>query len=134
MGKFYTAMGLMSGTSLDGVDVSIIESDGNTDYSLVLDRYFAYDKELIQKLLNIRSKISNFDGLDKYLSEVKALEREITLFHAEAVNETLKKSGLSVDLIGFHGQTILHDPLQKISKQLGDGNLLSQLTKKKIVY
>ena len=57
MGKIYTALGLMSGTSLDGVDVSIINSDGNKEFSLILDRYFEYDKELVQKILKIRDKI-----------------------------------------------------------------------------
>ena len=127
-------MGLMSGTSLDGIDVSIIESDGNREFSSILDRYFEYDKELIQKILNIREKITNTDELDKYSKELKDLERKITLFHVEAVNETLESSKFSVDLIGFHGQTIFHDSEKKITKQLGDGNLLSQLTKKKVVY
>ena len=49
-------MGLMSGTSLDGVDVSIIESDGNREYSPILDRYFEYDRELTKKILKIRDK------------------------------------------------------------------------------
>ena len=57
MGKIYTALGLMSGTSLDGVDVSIIESDGNKEYIPILDRYFKYDSQIVKKLLNIRSKI-----------------------------------------------------------------------------
>ena len=134
MAKIYTAMGLMSGTSLDGVDVSIIESDGNREYSSVLDRYFEYDRELTQKVLKIRDKISNSNGLNRYLDDIKVLEREITLFHVKAVKETLKISKSDIDLIGFHGQTIFHDPNKKISKQLGDGKLLSQLTKKKVVY
>ena len=134
MGKIYTAMGLMSGTSLDGVDLSIIKSDGNREFSSILDRYFEYDKELINKLLIIREKITNSEVLTKYFDEINDLEREITLFHAKAVNETLKKLNSSVDLIGFHGQTIFHDPEKKITKQLGDGKLLSQLTKKKVVY
>ena len=134
MGKIYTAIGLMSGTSLDGVDVSIIESDGNREFSSILDRYFEYDKELIQKILNIREKITDPEKLDKYLDEIKNLERKITLFNAEAVKETLGISKSTVDLIGFHGQTIFHNPQKKITKQLGDGNLLSQLTKKKVVF
>ena len=50
MDEIYTAMGLMSGTSLDGVDVSIIKSDGNQEFSILIDKYFQYDEELTQKL------------------------------------------------------------------------------------
>ena len=134
MGKLYKAMGLMSGTSLDGVDVSIIETDGNREFSPILDRYFEYDKELIQKILTLREKILDPEKLNDYVDEIKDLERKITLFHVEAVKETIVKFKSSVDLIGFHGQTIFHDSKKKITKQLGDGNLLSQLLKKKIVY
>jgi anhydro-N-acetylmuramic acid kinase len=134
MEKIYTSLGLMSGTSLDGVDVSIIESDGNKEFFSIYDRYFEYDKEIIQKILNIRDKISSLEELNKHLDEIKDLEREITLFHAKAVEETLDISKSSVDLIGFHGQTIFHDSEKKVTKQLGDGKLLSQLIKKKVVY
>ena len=134
MGKIYTALGLMSGTSLDGVDVSIINSDGNKEFSLILDRYFEYDKELVQKILKIRDKIVDPEGLKRHIDEIQDLEREITLFHGKAVKETLSMTKSSIDLIGFHGQTIFHDPEKKITKQLGDGKLLSQLTKKKVVY
>ena len=112
MGKIYTAMGLMSGTSLDGVDVSIIESDGEREYLPIIDRYFEYDKELIQKISKIRDKISNSLEL-KNFDEINDLEREITLFHAKAVKETIEISKLGIDLIGFHGQTIFHKPEKK---------------------
>ena len=134
MDKIYKSMGLMSGTSLDGVDVSIIKSDGKREYSSILDRFFEYDRKLVKKALKIRDKISNFEGLITHLDEIKALEKDITLFHAKAVNDTLNTSKSDIDLIGFHGQTIFHDPKKKISKQLGDGKLLSQLIKKKVVY
>ena len=131
MAKIYTSMGLMSGTSLDGIDVSIIKSDGEREYSSILDRYFEYDRELIEKLLKIRDKIGNSDDLLKYFEEIRDLEREITLFHVKAVDETIRIFDADIDLIGFHGQTIFHDSKKKISRQLGDGKLLSQLTKKK---
>ena len=134
MGKIYTALGLMSGTSLDGVDASIIESDGSKEFSSILDRYFEYDKELIEKILILREKITDPEHLNWYFEEIKDIEREITLFHVEAIKKTLEISKSSVDLIGFHGQTIFHDPKKKITKQLGDGKLLSQLIKKKVVY
>ena len=134
MAKIYTAMGLMSGTSLDGVDVSIIESDGIREYRSILDRYFKYDSELIKKVLKIRDKISSSEKLTSYVDEIRVIEREITLFHVKAVKETIETSKIDIDLIGFHGQTIFHNSKNKISKQLGDGKLLSQLTKKKVVY
>ncbi len=134
MGNIYTTMGLMSGTSLDGVDVSIIRSDGQREYSSILNKYYKYGDVLIQKILKIREKISSPEDLIRYSSELNALERDITLFHSEVVNKTLKISKTTVDLIGFHGQTIYHNPVKKITKQLGDGKLLSQLTKKKVVY
>ena len=134
MGKIYTALGLMSGTSLDGVDVSIIQSDGNMEYSSILDRYFQYDHKLFKRIEKLRNKISSSEDLNTFSDEIKSLERDITLFNSKAVNETLKISKFAIYLIGFHGQTIFHDSNQKITKQLGDGGLLSQLTKKKVVY
>ncbi len=134
MGKIYTALGLMSGTSMDGVDTSIIKSDGNREYSIISDEYLEYNEEFYSKLINIRDKIFAENDLIRYSEEIQSLEREITLFHANIVNQILKKSKAESDLVGFHGQTIFHDPKNKITKQLGDGNLLSQLTKKKVIY
>ena len=134
MANFYTALGLMSGTSMDGVDVSIIRSDGNTEYSSILDKYFEYDDELIKKLIKIRDKITSSDQLETYKEEINSIEKDITLFNTNAVKETLAISKSKIDLIGFHGQTIFHAPNKKITKQLGDGKLLSQLTKTKVVY
>ena len=134
MEKIYTALGLMSGTSMDGVDASIIKSDGDREYSIKMDEYFEYGGELRQKLINIREKVLVVDDLKTHSDEIKSLEKEITLFHANAVNKILKTSKIEIDLIGFHGQTIFHDPSINITKQLGDGNMLSQLTKKLVVY
>jgi len=134
MGKIYTALGLMSGTSMDGVDASIIKSDGERVYSPLLDRYFEYGDKIRQKIISIRAKIIVSDHLIEHESEIKDIEREITLFHANVVNEILNNDKIDVDLLGFHGQTIYHDSKERISKQLGDGKLLSQLTKKKVVY
>ena len=134
MGKIYTALGLMSGTSMDGVDASIIKSDGERVYSPLLDRYFEYGDKIRQKIINIRAKIIVPDHLIEHEDEIKDIEREITLFHANVVNEIINNNKIDLDLLGFHGQTIYHDNKERISKQLGDGKLLSQLTKKKVVY
>ena len=134
MEKIYTALGLMSGTSLDGIDVSIIKSDGNNQYSPILNEYFKYDDKTIQKILMIRDKVSTSKDLNLYSKEINILEKDLTLFNAKAVKETIKNFKQSIDVIGFHGQTIFHDSDQKITKQLGDGKLLSQLTKRKVVF
>ena len=134
MGKIYTAIGLMSGTSMDGVDLSVIRSDGEDEYTHILDKYFEYDEKLHRKLVNLRGQIFNQKDLIKLSKELKILEREITIFHIKIIKEIETKCKDKIDLVGFHGQTIFHDPDNKTSKQLGDGNLLSQLTKKTVVY
>jgi len=134
MSKEYTALGLMSGTSMDGVDASIIQSDGETKYKVILDKYFEYPQVIYKHLTKLRDKIKSLKDLKKFLKEIKNIEKEITLFHARAVNQILKKTKVNVDFIGFHGQTIYHNAKERISKQLGDGNLLSNLTKKTVVY
>ncbi|MDA9665588.1 anhydro-N-acetylmuramic acid kinase [Candidatus Pelagibacter sp.] len=132
--KIYTAIGLMSGTSMDGVDVSLIRSDGFNQLINVLDEYFKYNETLHKKLIELRNLILTIDDLKLHDTRIKELEREITLFHSKIVSEISLKYKDEIDFIGFHGQTIFHNPDQKISKQLGDGKLMSQLVKKKVIY
>ena len=134
MDKIYTSLGLMSGTSMDGVDASIIQSDGNTEYSIILDRYFKYDNKFRTNLIKLRSKILYANDLKLYFREIKELERELTIIHAKIVKDILEEANINIDFIGFHGQTIFHDSNIKLSKQIGDGKLLSQMTKKTVIY
>ena len=128
----------MSGTSMDGVDASIISSPDGIQYDEQFNRYYEYDNDLYLKLSNLRDNIFNKKDLKKHSNDLKSIEKEITLFHAKIANDvqnSTKHSAISKhEIIGFHGQTILHNPEEKISVQLGDGKLLSQLTKKTVIY
>ena len=119
---------------MDGVDASIIQTDGKSKYKAILDKYFEYPKDIFKDLTTLRNKIKSSKDLKRFEKQIKSIEKEITLFHAKTANEIIKKNKVNVDFIGFHGQTIFHSPKAKITKQLGDGELLSALTKKKVVY
>jgi anhydro-N-acetylmuramic acid kinase len=124
----------MSGTSGDGVDASIIQSDGDYKYEVILDRYFKYSQKIYENIHNLKDKINNSRDLVNLSKEIQPIEKEITLFHAQSANEIIKEFKSNIDFIGFHGQTIFHNSKEKVSKQLGDGKLLSQLTKRIVIY
>ena len=132
MNEDYTSLGLMSGTSGDGVDASVIQSNGDTKYIAIKDKYYEYDSQIHGKIHKLKEKIHNLSDLKTFEKELRELEREITLFHAKVIKDITNY--FKIDIVGFHGQTIYHSPQEKISNQLGDGKLLFQLTKKKIVY
>ena len=131
MQKKWISLGLMSGTSGDGVDASLIYTNGLNRYELIKDKYFEYDSSIYRDIHSLKEKIHKIEHLDKFGKELKNLERRLTIFHAEIIKQ-LNISDETV--VGFHGQTIYHNPKEKISKQLGNGKLLHQLTNKQIVY
>jgi len=134
MEKIYTSLGLMSGTSMDGIDASIIRSNGEDKYEVVFDKYFKYGEEIYNELVDIRNKINSSRDLEINSILLSDIEKKITLFHASISKKIISDYSSNIDLIGFHGQTIFHNANEKISKQLGDANLLSGLLKKKVVY
>ena len=131
MQKNWISVGLMSGTSGDGVDASIMRTNGVDQYEIIKDKYFEYNTDIYKDIHNLKEKIYKIDDLKTFGKEINNLERKITIFHAEIIKEL----NVSNDaIIGFHGQTIYHNPKEKISRQLGNGNLLNQLTNKNIVF
>ena len=137
MGKIWTAIGLMSGTSMDGIDVALVRSDGDGLVERGASQFFAYDpamRDLLEVALETAKEITDRTARSGNLEHV---EQEITRLHVEAVKGFLQKQDLSVeavDMIGFHGQTVLHRPEIGLTVQLGDGDLLARETGIPVVY
>ncbi len=136
MNEKRTVLGLMSGTSLDGIDAAIIVSDGKQVFERGILHHQAYAPEFRDKLRHAldlaaitETRIS--DGF------FKDLEDELTDLHGEAVKGCLAANSAlagDVSLIGFHGQTIFHKPENKFTWQLGDGERLAGATGLDVVY
>lgn len=122
-GKVYRAIGLMSGTSLDGVDAAFLETDGD---GFVHPGSFVSLPYTDAERLKIRAALGKVDRTE----EVAEAELLVTEKHAEAV----KKLGQKAELIGFHGQTIYHNPAQKTTIQIGDPRLLAAETGMDVVF
>ena len=131
--KVFNALGLMTGTSIDGIDLSLIKSDGIAEFTSILNNFYEFDNNLRGKIIDLRDQLNSIEDLKKYSSDLSKLDREITLFYARLINDFFKNQTHDIDFVGLHGQTIFHDAEKKISLQLGDGKLLSQLTKKIII-
>jgi anhydro-N-acetylmuramic acid kinase len=118
------AIGLMSGTSMDGVDVAIIETDGEEIVTLGRTGFFPYaeaDRALLRRAAGDAVLLDDRNARPGCLALADAM---ITGRHAEAVEAFLAADSIdraTVDLIGFHGQTVLHRPGRRLTVQIGDG-------------
>lgn len=134
--KIKIAIGLMSGTSADGVDASIISTNGRKIFDfgdfLTID-YNKEERQLIKSAYRI--DLRNCSLEEKKL--VEKVSNIITEKHIYAVNAILEKMSLNsddVDVVGFHGQTIVHKPSENYTLQIGDAQKLCKETKIDVVY
>jgi anhydro-N-acetylmuramic acid kinase len=121
------AIGMMSGTSLDGVDVALLETDGEADVRPGAAMTLPYPPALRADLRSLLDQAEGLAADDKFLL---ATEQALTLHHVAAV----RALGEPADLIGFHGQTILHRPAARRTWQIGDAALLARHTRMKVAH
>jgi anhydro-N-acetylmuramic acid kinase len=124
-----TALGLMSGTSLDGVDVALIETDGRRIRALGPTSYRPYtngERGLLRRALTEAVHLADREARPGVLREA---ERAVTVAHAEAVAAFSAQNRIAnqeIDIVGFHGQTVLHRPERRLTVQIGDGAALAK--------
>jgi anhydro-N-acetylmuramic acid kinase len=123
------AIGLMSGTSLDGIDVALIETDGEKIAAFGPTGYRPYtepERTVLRQALAQAAALADRDSRPGILA---AAEKLVTAAHAEAVEAFVEEHGITrpgVDIVGFHGQTVLHRPQCRLTVQIGDGRALAQ--------
>jgi len=136
-GKPLAAIGLMSGTSMDGIDIALLATDGEAHVERRAAGAVAYNPAFRRRLAAALETAKAMSTREERPGDLAALERELTLRHARAVRDFLAAQGLSasdIDVIGFHGQTVLHRPEKALTVQLGDGALLAAETGIPVVF
>lgn len=125
------ALGLMSGTSLDGIDAALIFTDGVTNVKAISSFSIQYDHFTKAKIKQAISLAKSMGVGSKLHPEISLIENELTTIHAKVIDDFLKRENLNkdkIDVIGFHGQTINHIPDEGFTWQIGNGALLARLT------
>ncbi len=131
------AIGLMSGTSMDGIDIAMIETDGMSVVHRGPSLELAYDPAFRRKLAHALEDAKGIVRREERPGNLSDVEKDLTARHAEAVRQFLAANEIdsaSVTVIGFHGQTVLHRPERALTVQLGDGQVLADLTGIPVVY
>jgi anhydro-N-acetylmuramic acid kinase len=117
-GELATAIGAISGTSMDGIDVALIRSDGRARVETGPGATFPYPSNVGAALRDVIA------DPERALGPLAELERAVTDAHVAAIEAFLEEFAIdrrSVALVGLHGQTVLHRPRQRFTRQLGDG-------------
>ena len=136
MSKTFNSIGTMSGTSFDGIDVSLATTDGKDIFNNHLNLYEQFNDELRCNLKKLKNSIKNPEDLIKIKKKklFTQIEDKITNLHIKLIKELILKSENEVNLIGFHGITLLHDAKKQFTYQLGNTEKLSKELKIPVVY
>jgi len=132
----FTSLGLMSGTSMDGIDLAAIRTDGMEDVERGPSMFVPYDPAFRKRLETGLETAKSIRARTERPGDLADLEQELTQRHADAVMRFLDAHGSDwrPEVIGFHGQTVLHRPNEALTVQLGDGEALAESTGIRVVY
>ena len=128
-GRLMRAIGLMSGTSLDGIDVALIDSDGAQAVTRGSSMTVPYPADFRKRLVEAIAAAKGLTERAQRSRLLAAVEQELTERHADAVNAFIDQNGIArqtVNVIGFHGQTVLHRPEKRMTVQIGDAAALAK--------
>src|SRR5689334_8071715 len=131
------AIGLMSGTSMDGIDVALIETDGERVADFGPSAVHPYREDEVAVLRAAMEAAPALRARDQRPPPLAAAEVLTTRLHAHAVDAFLGEHGIDragIDVVGFHGQTVLHRPLERLTVQIGDGAALAAAVGLPVVY
>ncbi len=128
--KPLNVLGLMGGTSLDGIKAALISTDGVDIYEVKNARNFIYPDGLIQK---IRSVFGMHYSNPEEQEKIDAVEAEVTDFLCEIVSEINAETSETIDVVGLEGPTICHEPENGYTYQLGKGQTLAEKTGIKVI-
>ena len=137
MAELKTAIGLMSGTSMDGIDLALLRTDGESRVERGPAMGVAYDAAFRKVLVQALETAKAIRRREERPGDLGDVERELTLRHAAAVQQFISKFEITheeIDFIGFHGQTVLHRPHEALTVQLGDGPLLARETGIQVIF
>lgn len=137
MAEMKTVIGLMSGTSMDGIDVALLRTDGEAIVERGSFLSVPYEPAFRERLNQALEDAKAIKQRDERPGKLSRMERDLTLRHVDAVRLFLERQNLQpedIDLVGFHGQTVLHRPDEALTVQLGDGPLLAAETGIDVVY
>jgi anhydro-N-acetylmuramic acid kinase len=137
MSKLMRALGLMSGTSLDGIDVAYLETDGENVVKRGPALTCPYSEGTRRLLAEAISDAVNMTSRDGRSGSLSRAEQDLTEQHVLAVEQFLQQTGIAnseIDVIGFHGQTVLHRPESGLTVQLGLGEQLADATHCPVIY
>lgn len=131
------AIGLMSGTSMDGIDLAVVETDGGARVTRGASFFVPYEAAFRRRIEAALDDAKAIVRRDERPGDLAALEREITLRHARAVERFMTErpgETRGIEVIGFHGQTVLHRPDLALTVQIGDGPLLADETGLPVIF